>query len=446
MRTSLWLDETITYWTIKDSTLLGAIRKTLDNPPQSPAYTPFAWTAVAIGGPHEVVLRLPSLAAVALAAYLLYRVGARLLDREAGFLAAVVFAYWYGPSAGTNARPYALAMLAVIASTLYFLRWLDDGRLRDAAVYVFLATAFMHLQPLYAPVLGLHLLLAWEHGGQRFSRVVTVLAAVGVLSAPFIWHLSALRHRVVTLTFSNVLSWSGAAPLIVVSALLAGALLLVRRRLPFNPPTLTLIAWTIGPLPLLVGLGQATGFGMVVWRYFAYVTPGVALTVAAILRALGPFKRFSLMACFALVAVLSFDAASVENWREGAARVRSLGLSPDTPVLVRTGIPEGREWYRAPERFPYLMTPMSFYPVPGELIPLPYKLDTAAVDYLEHEVIPSLRAARRVVIFAHDYEYSESMRLPFQAWFDLRLPNFVSRQIWRESNLVVLVYDRRATP
>ena len=200
----------------------------------------------------------------------------------------------------------------------------------------------------------------------------------------------------------------------------------------------------MGPLPLLVGLGQATGFGMVVWRYFAYVTPGVALTVAAILRGLGPFKRFSLMACFALVAVLSFDAASVENWREGAVRVRSLDLSPDTPVLVRTGIPEGREWYRAPERFPYLLTPMSFYTVPGELIPLPYKLDAAAVDYLEHEVIPSLRAARRVVIFAHDYEYSEGMRLHFQAWFDSRLSNFVSRQIWRENNLVVLVYDRTA--
>jgi len=170
----------------------------------------------------------------------------------------------------------------------------------------------------------------------------------------------------------------------------------------------------------------------------------VALTVAAILRALGPFKRFSLVACLALVAALSFNTGSFENWREGAARVRSLDLSPDTPVLVRTGIPEGREWYQQPERLPYLLTPMSFYTGPGTLIPLPYKLDAAAVNYLEHEVVPSLRAALRVVIFAHDYEFSESVRLPFQAWFDAQLPGFVSRQIWRENNLVVFVYDRTA--
>ena len=67
MRTSLWLDETITYWAVADGGFLDAIEKTLRNPPQSVLYTPFVWAAVQLGGPSEAVLRIPSFIATALA-------------------------------------------------------------------------------------------------------------------------------------------------------------------------------------------------------------------------------------------------------------------------------------------------------------------------------------------------------------------------------------------
>jgi hypothetical protein len=442
MRTSLWLDETISYWTVKDLGLFGAIQKTVDNPPQSPLYAPIVWAAVAIGGASETVLRLPSFAATAVAVYVIYRLGGRFVDRETGLMAALIFAYWYAPALAGNARQYGIAMLSVVASTLFFVRWLEQRRLQDAAAYVVCASAFLYFQVLYAPLLVIHLLLAWERGRWETRRLAVLIGAIGVLCVPLLWHFSSLRTRAVLLTFSSVLSWSDAAPFLVACGLLAGALLAVRRRLPSTNPTITLAAWTIVPFAALVALGQVTGLGIAIWRYAAYMAPGVVLALAATLRGLSPFKRYSLLGSILVVATMSANTQSIENWREGAARVRSLGLSDDTPVLVRTGIPEAREWYRIPERSAYLLTPMAFYAVPGRLIPLPYKLDAPAIAYLESDVVPKLRNSKRVVVFAHDYEFSERVRLPFQAWFDRQLPEFVSRQIWRDRDLMLLVYER----
>jgi len=50
------------------------------------------WLVVGLGGAREIVLRLPSVIAAAGAALLLYRLGTRLVDREAGLLAATAFA------------------------------------------------------------------------------------------------------------------------------------------------------------------------------------------------------------------------------------------------------------------------------------------------------------------------------------------------------------------
>src|SRR5216117_2862715 len=46
LRASFWLDETVTYWVVKDGGLVDAMRRTLDFPPQSLGYTPIAWAAV----------------------------------------------------------------------------------------------------------------------------------------------------------------------------------------------------------------------------------------------------------------------------------------------------------------------------------------------------------------------------------------------------------------
>ena len=57
-----------------------------------PTYFMIAWVARRVGGISEIALRVPSVIAMALATYLLYRLGRRLFDAETGLIAAVVLA------------------------------------------------------------------------------------------------------------------------------------------------------------------------------------------------------------------------------------------------------------------------------------------------------------------------------------------------------------------
>ena len=83
-------------------------------------------------GTSEIVLRLPSLFAVLLAAWLLFRLGEHLFDRETGILAVAVFTSLHpvAKEAATNTRPYGIALFFVVASMLQLVRWLDTQRLR----------------------------------------------------------------------------------------------------------------------------------------------------------------------------------------------------------------------------------------------------------------------------------------------------------------------------
>lgn len=90
LRSSLWLDETMTYWVIKDGLAHTFSRALLVM--DSPLYFPAVWVATAIGCPREFVMRLPSTIAMGFATFLLYRLGVLLFDRLTGLLTALVFA------------------------------------------------------------------------------------------------------------------------------------------------------------------------------------------------------------------------------------------------------------------------------------------------------------------------------------------------------------------
>jgi Dolichyl-phosphate-mannose-protein mannosyltransferase len=99
--TSLWLDETGTFWLIKDGPR-AMLSRISDWPSSSVAYGYIAWVAYALGGAREWVLRLPSVFAVAVAAVFVYQIARRLLDVESAFPAVAVFVClkWVAFSAG----------------------------------------------------------------------------------------------------------------------------------------------------------------------------------------------------------------------------------------------------------------------------------------------------------------------------------------------------------
>ena len=442
LQRGLWIDETVTYWVVKDG-LREAMARTFNFPPLSPLYTPLAWASVALGGASEIALRLPSVAAMAGAVYFMYRIGCVLLDETAAISAAVLLAYVPGVSLGTLARPYALAFLTMLAATWSLLGWLERPSRGHAAAYVLLSAATIYFQPLYAPVLGIHLVLAWERRRAAVPRLLAIDLCVGLLILPLAWRMWTFHGRAMASSFARVPEWSEVLSSI---AWLVGAtalLLLLRRRLPFRIPAATLVMWAIGPFILIWALARATGLGIVVFRYYAYFFPGAILVLAALLRvARAPLRLIALVGIL-FVFVPESVFGYYENWREGVARIHALRLPADTPVLLRSGLPEARIWYASPDRIPYLMAPLTFYPVAGPAITLPYDLDETGTSYLEKSVIPMLQDHRYVVILAHVYEYTALKEVPFRAWFDEHLPRFRSTEVWRQGPLLLLLYTRR---
>ncbi len=79
---SFWEDELVTWWVI-DGSFREMLHRSYAFQGQTALYYPVAWLVRQIGD-KEWVLRLPSLIAIVIAAFLLFRLATRLLDREFG--------------------------------------------------------------------------------------------------------------------------------------------------------------------------------------------------------------------------------------------------------------------------------------------------------------------------------------------------------------------------
>ncbi len=196
---SLSLDEFGTWWASDGG--LGEILSRARIFPQSVPYVAIVWLERALGGSGEISLRLPSLLAAVLSAYLLYRLGAELVDRETGLLAAGIFVGFRPMAfAAGDARPYAFAVLAAIGAFWMLVRWLERGRAADAVGYVLLATAAVYFQYLFATMFIVHaayVVRRRRRAGAVSARAVWwVAAAIAVLSAPAaLWVLAIARDR-----------------------------------------------------------------------------------------------------------------------------------------------------------------------------------------------------------------------------------------------------------
>jgi 4-amino-4-deoxy-L-arabinose transferase-like glycosyltransferase len=448
LRSSLWVDETITYWVIKDG-LVETVRRALWFQGQSPLYFILAWIGMTLGGVNEVALRLPSVAAFAGATLLVHCLGRQLVNASTGRAAAILFAYGWFQGYADNARPYALALCAVTGSTVCLVRWLRSGRWRDAMAYIATATLIMYLQPLYAPVLGVHIIMWIEHHRARRTAVslgtlAWGMATVVILCVPLFvqaaWVIPIRRE----VSFAAIPPLRdvlvGAVPSFVIGILLV----CLRRRIPWNVPLAgSLALWTAMPPLIMYAAARLTDAGIVIPRYLLWVAPGLTCALGAVLALLSPWRRFTVL-LIAVVPALLRPAGPLEDWRHTIADARAFIGSSDTPVLSRSGLPQAGMLERLsdPEHAAFVLAPFSFYPSPGRLSPLPYDLDPAAVAYMERVAVPEILAANQAVLIVHDYHFGGRGRLAFQAWFDARLPGFDSREVSRHNNLAVIVYRR----
>jgi len=413
---SFWLDETVTAW-VADGDLAQVLDRAAAFQATPPAYYVLASAVRLVGGTSELALRIPSLIAMGGALYALYRLGRRLFDPETGVIAAVVLAVWNeGAHLATDARPYALGVVAFIAATLLLVRWLDEGHPRDLIAYVISIALVVHLHYVLALPLLAHAVYLWRRRTDLPSGRALIIGggAFILLTAPLATTvLRTLDERgalsLGTQTIGSTLLVI--APPVLLVGMTAGIALGVRRiGFAADAPqpraaALTLAGiWAAAPPLILFLMSWIVGAGVLGPQHVTQSAPAIALLVACAIRRLGPEQARRVVVVSIAIVSLLFGTTYrqyQDDWRGAVARSNAL-LDASAPVLVRSGLAESRDldWLTDSGRSTYLLAPVNVYPVEGRPVLLPLGLSAAERRYLESEILPIAGSASRFSVIS----------------------------------------------
>jgi 4-amino-4-deoxy-L-arabinose transferase-like glycosyltransferase len=460
--TSLWLDETGTFW-IVDGSFWQTIHRALESSGSIPYYV-VVWLAKTIGGTSEVVLRLPSIVALGVATYLLFCLGRRLFDRETGVLAAILFvASGRIVFAAADARPYAMALMALIASFFFLVRWMDEGRPLDAVLYV----AFSALTIATHYLIGLALLAQVPYAVTRRRRMspvatrhlVAAWGAIALLALPVLpnvidlWRTRASHAGSSGLTAGTVVHFlvPSAVVVAVLIAFLAGQWLgPLRFKLERGTSSAGLLLWTwFLSSPVLLFLLSIVSVQLLWARYFLPSVAAASLLIGWAIRSISPYRlRQVAVGVFALLSIAQListqhvsrsEGFGLDHWREAAAAEQTVAQSATTPVLVRGGYSEADDTslFADPETRSELLSPLAAYPMKGSIVPLPSDFGRSAERYLETVVSHrGLTNSPQILLV------TLGSSSPFQIWLDatLRPYGYTSHEVGMYGDLVLIEY------
>jgi len=482
LRSSLWLDELDTYFTTKDGIRTAIERTAYIHPQCSQLYNTLIAAWIRGVGSTEALLRLPSTLAMMLAAYLVFRLGRMLFDRETGMLGVLVFVTSRDVAfAAADARSYAFATAASVAATIALLRLLaplsltgaaatNDERerrrstFRWALAYATTAALTVYFHQIFALLLVAHAVVALVVLARGDTRVgLAALVGVAALTAvllgaelPNLLATAAGRARIVhgTAPWPLQLATLWGNPLFVVAvAPVAFALYVSGRRGSVSLPAAPGVAWlvlltcmTVPPLVLYL-VSRLTDVHVFLPRYYLSCQAAMAIVLGAVLRAFEPRPaRLCAAACVAAVALLMYARPhhTAEDWRTMTVAVNA-AIDEQTLVAIDPGFIEGADpdWLGLSvddERYSYLLAPLAYYPMAGRIRLLPFRLDDRTRRYVESELLPSLSAEERFVVISRG-------RGPrwWELWLDgrLRPSGFAAKRIYDSAYLGAAVYERR---
>jgi len=414
---SFWLDELGTWWVVKDG-IREAISRSASIQGQSPIYYLVAWVTRHVAGPSELAMRAPSIVFAGLSAVVLYWLGKRILDAELARLAVIVFVVWPAVAfSAADARPYAMATLAVVAATAMFVRWLDGGSVKAGVAYVLLAASVIYIHFLFGLVLLPHACYAFFRKREGSTPVPTrelVLAGSGivVLVAPLAYQVVALWGRRQDWNVSSTASVTWVVAVVLPAtfagaAVLGGAVAAARGGFKFAFPTIRqsdlvlLVSWLVVPLAILVGASIVSPVRLLQVRYTLVSAPAAALLVALALRSVEPpVARRIIVLVLAVLSVLELaNPHHATDWRTAMTIAASMA-DRDTVVLVQPGFTESDQlsWFTDPERRSFLLAPVSYYPVPGRIVLLPANIDPSTEGFVRQQIRSALPGADRVIL------------------------------------------------
>lgn len=413
---SFWEDELVTWWVI-DGSFREMVHRSYALQGQSALYYPLAWLVRHVSD-KEWVLRLPSVIALVGAAYLLFLLATRLLDRELGRLAVLVFVLWPGIAfEASNARPYAIAVLVTVASVFALVTWLDRGSRGSMAVWIALTALLAYTHIVFVLAIPAQLLYAIARRRDGSTRVATRaiisgVAIVAVLDLGLVPQLIGLFDRRGSLVLGTALSFDWFGNLLV-PALFVGALILggtiawVTSSLTLEPmridrsSAVLVLSWLLIPLIVLAVIAFTTSIRLLEVRYTLMVAPAGALLVATALRAIHPPPARRIIA--AVLAVFTvWGTAGVlkagEDWRWAASTAQAAS-DANSVTLLHPGLVESGQldWFSDPEKRSYLMTPTAYYSFPGPIVPVPIGATSKSEAFLSRELADLPSSVDRII-------------------------------------------------
>jgi mannosyltransferase len=322
---------------------------------QAPYYALMhAW--IGVFGDSELSLRLPSVLALAGAAYLVTVLGFRLADRTSGYAAGTLLLLV--PSMtdlAQYARGYALAVLLAVASTLAFLsarrvRGERRGQVWRWVVYGVLLVLLAASHLLAVTVVAAHAITLVGRGVPRPVRLsfMAVIGAVTVVLFPAAWWAHTQVDRMLGWNVVTASSLRGYAyqlvhslPLATIMAVFAGMGVLVLARRADRRPLVLLLAWSLLPPLILLLLSWSTP--LFYYRYLQFTAPAIVLLagiglVGGVAELVGPRASRALPVTIILLVATTWMAWGDQQWARNADRSDRPDLAGAAEtVLERSG-------------------------------------------------------------------------------------------------------------
>ena len=293
----------------------------------------------------EWAVRAPSVVALALAVVLAYPLGARLFGRVAGLTSALALATCAGAvAAAQQARPYALALLGIVLSSLLLVRALERGSAGRWTAYALSAAVLPLLHPAAAAALAAHAVAAAVEARSRVRRLGGVVVAVAV-ALPLVVVTALDRRDAVDgapqLDLPDVAAGVGRGVGWNIALLVAGAAgigLVAAGRVAGAELWQAVLAGGLALAPVLALLVAALALPVYPEHVLVLVVPGLALGAGALVAALP--TRWATTAAAAMTAaagvtlVVWYLSEPAENWRRAARDAERLRAANETIVVV----------------------------------------------------------------------------------------------------------------
>jgi len=447
---SFWLDEMVTSFVIH----YGPQHASLAVAPQvtETIYYSIPHISERLFGFSEVAYRIPSVALMGVALFFIALLAARLIHPQAAWFAVFACLSLKGFNyQAADARPYGLGTAIACAALWFEIRWLDRGRWSDGVIFAALAAVLWRVHliywPFYAILVGYAIwrvaagetTVKWRRAAVILALMAAALVPVAARALMVAQHAGA--HVIVPPPTLRDLRSSYHFLLALIAA--GGAWAIgwffqwPRRGFArsYSDAAVSLGWWLWFPLALFL-YSRFTGNSVFVPRYLSLVLPATGLAATAIAGCFIPEEQWRPMSvALGLGALLFLGQWSTarprhdnSNWRDAAATIKALNLSPSTPVIYPSPFIEAKSPIWQPD-YPlpgFLYCHLLIYPVGGKPYLFPFERSRESEQYAADLSEHTLSSARRFLIYGGDRNV-----LGWQSWFRRR-PEFHE---WRTRRL-----------